>query len=100
MVIDIFPHKRTNGDDSQTILTGILQSSMGQLRAQAVSRKVWRNFGMRKEQPVILELIFEHGELTISFNFEAMVGRIVNHCVAGAAELTGLGHKLLIPSFF
>jgi hypothetical protein len=93
MAIDIFLHKRTNGDHRQTILASILQSSMGQFRAQAVSRKVRRNFGMCQEQPVILELILEHGKLTVRINFETVVGCIVNHCVGRAAELTGFGHN-------
>jgi hypothetical protein len=93
MVIDIFPHKGTNGDDRQTILSSVLQSSMGQLSTQAVSGKVRRNFGMFQEQSVILELILEHRELTVGINFETVVGCIVNHCGGGAAELTGFGHN-------
>jgi hypothetical protein len=93
MALDIFPNKGADGDDSQAILASIFQSSMGQLRAQAVSRKAGRNLGMFQEQPMILELILEHGKLTVGINFETVGGRIMNHWIGGVAELTVFGHN-------
>ena len=90
MVAEVGEHKRTNGNDPDASLFGVQQSGLHELAPDALSLTRRRNFGMKEDEIVFAEFVFEESQAFCELQFEAVLLLVMGDGGGGHRDIDAL----------
>ena len=77
MPLEILVHKPASRPDPKSVFPGVLQAGLGQFNTRVSALDLRRNAGMRENDGIPRQGVFEHSQVTIEGEFETLFFRVV-----------------------